>query len=259
MIKIRHLFHLVEFSPWPIFSRISVFRLTSSFILFFKTKRFLIIFFRILRIFFFIYLWWRDVVRESLFLGFHTFIVQNGIKLGIILFIFREIIFFFSFFWTFFHSSLSPSVEIGLSWPPISIIALNPFRVPFLNTLVLVSSGLTITLRHHLFLINKKREISLGFTIFLGFFFSKLQWIEYKETFFSISDSVFGRIFFIRTGFHGFHVLVGRIFLCVCLYRIYEFHFSFSHFIGYELAIWYWHFVDVVWLFLFSFFYWWGF
>lgn len=259
MKKINHLVHLVEFRPWPIFRGICLLRITSSLVLIFKRKINFSFFIRFLTIIIFSFLWWRDVIRESLFQGFHTIIVQNGIKLGIILFIFREIIFFFRFFWTYFHCSLSPCIEIGLCWPPISIRALNPFRVPFLNTLVLVSSGVTITLRHHLIILNEKGNISLFFTILLGLFFSKLQWIEYKESFFSISDSVFGRIFFVGTGFHGLHVLIGTAFLGICFYRISFNHFSFIHFIGYELSIWYWHFVDVVWLFLFSAFYWWGF
>lgn len=165
--------------------------------------------------------------------------------------------FFFRFFWTFFHASLAPRIELGIIWPPYSLNVLNPFHIPFLNTLVLVSSGLTVTWSHHLILNNKSGIFSLFLTVFLGLFFTFLQWSEYKTTRFTIRDSVYGRVFFVATGFHGMHVLVGTLFLLVCLFRIIENHFSFNHLIGYELAIWYWHFVDVVWLFLFTFLYWW--
>lgn len=175
------------------------------------------------------------------------------------LFIFSEVIFFSGFFWRFLHISLSPSIELGMVWPPISLNPLNPFRIPFLNTLVLVSSGVTVTWCHHLLLESKRGLVSLRLTVLLGVYFSYLQWKEYKEASFSISESVYGRVFFIRTGFHGFHVLIGSRFLLVCLLRLSEKEFSSGHFIGVEIAIWYWHFVDVVWLFLFRLIYWWGF
>lgn len=204
------------------------------------------------------FIWWRDVIRESLLQGAHTFEIQNNLKLRIILFIFREVIFFIGFFWAFLHASLSPTIEIGLIWPPISVNPLNPFRIPFLNTLVLLRSGVTVTWRHHSLINNLNSKPRLLGTVVLGAYFSLLQAYEYIESSFSIRDSVFGRTFFIGTGFHGFHVLVGSLFLLICFLRKLEDHFSNHHLIGFEIRIWYWHFVDVVWLFLFSVIYWWG-
>ena len=181
--------------------------------------------------------------------------------MGIILFIVSEILFFFSFFWAYFHSSLSPAIEIGQSWPPLGIIPFNPFDIPLLNTIILVSSGLTVTWSHHAILNNnyKERTIRLLITILLGIYFSALQLIEYIEAPFTISDSVYGSRFFVATGFHGLHVIIGTIFLFFTFYRINLLHFSSIHHFGFEAAAWYWHFVDVVWLFLYVSIYWWRF
>lgn len=205
-------------------------------------------------------LWWRDVIRESTFQGNHTKKVVKGIKIGIILFIVSEIIFFSSFFWTFFHSSLSPSIEIGINWPPKSIKSFNPIEIPLLNTIILISSGVTITWSHQRLLANKKKKSikSIYLTILLGIYFTFLQKWEYTQARFTISDSVYGSTFFITTGFHGIHVIVGTIFLSVCAIRIKIIHFSNKRHLGFEAASWYWHFVDVVWILLYICMYWWG-
>lgn len=205
-------------------------------------------------------LWWRDVIRESTFQGYHCRSVLTGLILGIILFIVREIFFFLSFFWSFFHSRLSPRVELGLIWPPCGVYSFNPFQVPLLNTIILLASGVSITWCHQLILNNdfSKANVSLMITWMFGVYFLFLQWFEYYMASFSISDSVFGSVFFIATGFHGFHVIVGTIFLFIIWVRIISKHFSYGHHFGFEAAAWYWHFVDVVWLFLFSVVYWWG-
>lgn len=168
--------------------------------------------------------------------------------------------FFFSFFWAFFHRSLSPSVEIGSLWPPQGIKAFNPFQIPLLNTAILLGSGVTVTWAHHAIIENNYAQgvQALALTVFLGVYFTSLQALEYWEASFSIADAVYGSTFFVATGFHGLHVIIGTIFLLVCLVRQYFNHFSFTHHFGFEAAAWYWHFVDVVWLFLFVTIYWWG-
>lgn len=207
-----------------------------------------------------LYFWLKDVVRESTYQGFHTKRTLHGLKMGFILFIVSEILLFFSFFWAFFHSSLSPAIEIGVQWPPLGIHALNPFSVPLLNTAILLSSGATVTWAHHSLVSGNKDQAvkGLSLTVFLGVIFTMLQVFEYVEAPFSMADSVYGSTFFIATGFHGFHVLVGTIFLFICLTRLNSFHFTTSHHFGFEAASWYWHFVDVVWLFLYICIYWWG-
>ena len=177
-----------------------------------------------------------------------------------ILFILSEVCLFFSFFWAFFHSSLVPTVEIGAVWPPRGVDPLNPFSVPLLNTVVLVSSGATVTWTHHAIISGKRKEAIIGlvFTVFLGILFTGLQAMEYYEAPFTISDSVYGSTFFLTTGAHGAHVLIGSSFLLVCLLRLIYYQFTRHHHFGFEAAVWYWHFVDVVWLFLFIFMYWWG-
>lgn len=204
--------------------------------------------------------WWRDVVREATFQGHHTLIVILGLRYGMILFITSEVCFFFAFFWAFFHRSLAPSIEIGTTWPPIKIKPLNPFLVPLLKTTVLLSSGITITWAHHSIINNKRKEAiqALLLTVILGIYFTALQTWEYLDSPFTIADRVYGSIFFVATGFHGLHVIIGTTFITACLLRFINHHFSNHHHFGFEAAAWYWHFVDVVWLFLYVCIYWWG-
>lgn len=205
-----------------------------------------------------IFCWFRDIFRESLFQGKHSFLVERGLQIGIILFIFSEVIFFFSFFWTFFHRRVSPSFEIGRIWPPLRIEGISPFEIPLLNTFILLRSGVSITWGHYLLLNNKDIRYLIGLTVLLGGYFTFLQFFEYREASFSFRDSVYGRVFFIATGFHGLHVIIGSVLLGYSIIRLIIHHFNLLNPIGLELSIWYWHFVDVVWLFLFSFIYWWG-
>ena len=176
------------------------------------------------------------------------------------LFILSEVCFFFAFFWAFFHRRLAPTIELGNRWPPTGINPLSPWGVPLLNTIVLLSSGVTVTWAHHAILAGNQKEGTLGLllTVILGGYFTFLQGIEYFESRFSIRDRVYGTTFFVATGFHGLHVLIGRTFLLVCLVRHVKMHFTEGHHLGFEAAAWYWHFVDVVWLFLFVSIYWWG-
>ena len=204
--------------------------------------------------------WWRDIIRERTFQGFHTYIVKLGIQWGIILFIVSEILFFIRFFWGFFHRRLSPTIELGIIWPPLGINPFNPFQIPLLNTIILLSSGITVTWTHHRLLEKNHQQAtqSLFLTIILGIYFTILQAYEYIEASFSIADSIYGRSFFIATGFHGLHVIIGTLFLTICFIRLINNHFSKTHHFGFEAAAWYWHFVDVVWLFLYISIYWWG-
>jgi len=206
------------------------------------------------------YKWWTDVVREGTYQGLHTNAVQTGLRYGMLLFIVSEVMFFLAFFWAFFHSSVLPSIEIGGVWPPAGIDVLNAFDVPLVNTIVLLTSGATCTWAHHSIVAGDKNGAVNGLllTVALGAFFTALQGMEYVDAGFTIADGVYGSTFFLATGFHGFHVLIGTTFLLVCLFRQLKNHFSTSHHFGFEAAAWYWHFVDVVWLFLFVSIYWWG-
>jgi len=177
-----------------------------------------------------------------------------------VLFIVSEIMFFLAFFWAFFHSSLAPTIEIGAVWPPKGIDVLNPWEIPFLNTVILLTSGATVTWAHHAILAGQKTQgmVSLAATIILAAIFTGFQVIEYIEAPFTITDGIYGSTFFMATGFHGFHVFIGTIFLFICLLRLNANQFSTHQHFGFEAAAWYWHFVDVVWLFLFVAIYWWG-
>lgn len=260
IIKSNHSFHIVDIRPWPITASFSVLIIVSGLVKWFSTFQSDLFFLGVLTLVIISYQWWRDVSRESTYQGLHTFIVINGLRLGIILFITSEVIFFFSFFWAFFHSSLSPTMEVGLLWPPTGITPFNPIQVPLLNTLILVSSGVTITWSHHSIIENNLNEAkqSLFLTIILGVYFTALQALEYHEAIFTIADSTYGSTFFVATGFHGLHVIIGTTFLFITFLRIINGHFSAQHHFGFEAAAWYWHFVDVVWLFLYISIYWWG-
>lgn len=298
-----HPFHLLHPSLWPIVASAAIFNMVISLVSVFYTScipgayRFFDIFaavepsvfFSTILLGFVVFCWWSDISRES---GEHTKYIIRGLKFGMALFILSEVMFFFSFFWSFFHVSLSPAIEVGGVWPPVGFesMVLSYKKVPLLNTLVLLASGVSVTYAHaslhgnfHLEEgINTGANGGRGFfdvftggrfvantslcrgingmwaTLIFAFFFIFLQVIEYFEAVFSLSDSSYGSTFFVMTGFHGLHVIIGTIFLLVCLYRISEESFFFKGSTGLECAIWYWHFVDVVWLFLYISIYWWG-
>ena len=258
----RHTFHLVDQSPWPCVGGIGAFLLTNGSVMFFHSinNGTLVALIGFAILIFTMIVWWRDIIREGTLKGHHTLAVQKGLRYGMILFIVSEVMFFFAFFWSFFHASLAPTIELGSIWPPEGIHPFNPWDVPLLNTIILLSSGATVTWAHHAILIGVKKEavISLVLTVILALIFTGLQAYEYNEASFNISDSVYGSTFFMATGFHGLHVIIGTIFLTVCLVRLIKNHFTKTHHFGFEAAAWYWHFVDVVWLFLFVSIYWWG-
>lgn len=256
----QHPYHLVDIRPWPLTSSIRAIILTTGLVKWFHQFRITLLLLRIIGLLLNIIQWWRDVTREGTYQGFHTLIVIKGLRWGIILFIISEILFFFSFFWAFFHSRLSPTLEIGNSWPPLNIKPFNPFQIPLLNTAILLTSGATVTWSHHAILSSNHTQAlqRLSFTIILGIYFTALQALEYFEASFTIADSIYRTTFFVATGFHGLHVIIGTSFLIICLLRLSQYHFSPKHHVGFEAAAWYWHFVDVVWLFLYVSIYWWG-
>nr|YP_009694674.1 cytochrome c oxidase subunit III [Thitarodes damxungensis]QEI59715.1 cytochrome c oxidase subunit III [Thitarodes damxungensis] len=256
----NHPYHLVDFSPWPLTGAMSVLILMSGLIKWFHMFNMNMLLLGYFITILTMYQWWRDVCREGTFQGKHTILVSKGLQWGMILFIISEVFFFLSFFWAFFHSSLSPNIEIGMMWPPLSIISFNPFQIPLLNTIILLTSGITVTWAHHALMENNFTQSTQGlfFTVILGIYFTILQMYEYYEASFTIADSIYGSTFFMATGFHGLHVIIGTIFLLICLLRHINNHFSMNHHFGFEAAAWYWHFVDVVWLFLYISMYWWG-
>nr|QCS25150.1 cytochrome c oxidase subunit III [Arthonia kermesina] len=257
-----HPFHLVSPSPWPLNSSVALLSLTCSGVLnmhgFTKASGFL--FLALFCLLISMTLWFRDVISEGTYLGNHTLAVQRGLNVGVALFIVSEALFFLAIFWAYFHSSLSPTSELGAHWPPTGIEAINPFELPLINTIILLSSGFTVTYAHHC-LIEGDRYGALNgllLTAVLATIFTGLQGVEYQGSFFSISDGTFGSCFYFGTGFHGLHVIIGTIFLVVGLWRVLAYHSTENHHLGLESGILYWHFVDVVWIFLFISVYYWG-
>jgi len=187
--------------------------------------------------------WFRDVISEGTYLGNHTSAVQRGLNLGVALFIASEALFFLAIFWAFFHSALSPTVELGAQWPPLGIEAINPFELPLLNTVILLSSGVTVTYAHHSLIQGNRSGVIYGLiaTIILAIVFTALQGIEYTVSSFTISDSVFGSTFYFGTGFHGLHVIIGTLFLGVGFWRVLAYHSTDNHHLGLESGILYWH------------------
>lgn len=258
----KHPFHLVDPSPWPFVGALSALMLTFGGVLVMHGYYggYFLLQFGFLMLLFVMFVWWRDIIREGTFEGQHTLSVQSGLRVGMLLFIASEVMFFFAFFWAFFHSSFNPSIVLGGVWPPFFIQILDPWKIPLLNTVILLTSGATVTWAHHSIVWGSKYQASVALisTVFLAVIFTALQGLEYFTAPFSISDSVYGSTFYMATGFHGFHVFVGTCFLFVCFLRLYFNHFTREHHFGFEAAAWYWHFVDVVWLFLFLTIYWWG-
>ena len=258
----KHQFHLVTNSPWPMLTAFSAFFIVGGFALYMHSYAMGWNIFRLgfLLVLASVFGWWRDVVREGTYEGQHTTKVEIGLRWGMLLFIVSEIMFFFAFFWAFFHSALVPVYNIGGVWPPMFLETLNPWGVPLFNTVLLLSSGATITWAHYTIILGQRHEAikALASTIGLAVIFTLLQAVEYNTAPFNISDGIYGSVFYMATGFHGFHVIIGTSFLIVCLVRLINFEFSTRHHFGFEAAAWYWHFVDVVWIFLFITLYWWG-
>ena len=253
-------FLAVQSSFWPFLISFILFSLLSNFVLYINMKLSIYrVLFPILILVSIIFLWWKDVTRERI-IGFHNHKLELRLRISMMLFILSEVFFFISFFWAFFDASLSPTIEIGIVWPPKGISPLSVYSVPLLNTVILLTRGLSVTWAHHRIINNLfiKSFSSLLITVSLGLYFLYIQFEEYSEVPFSIADGVYGRTFFIATGFHGMHVIVGTTFLFYVLILLSQGKLTFNHHFSFEAAAWYWHFVDVVWLFLFVSIYWWG-
>jgi len=257
-----HPFHLVSPSPWPLYISICLLSLTTSTALSMHnfSNAYYLLYLALILVILSMLLWFRDITAEGTFLGNHTMSVQRGLNVGVILFIISEVLFFAAIFWAFFHSALTPTIELGAQWPPLGVEPINPFELPLLNTVILLSSGATITYAHHSLIKGERKGSLYGSiaTIILAIIFTTFQGIEYSVSSFTLSDGVFGTCFFFGTGFHGLHVIIGTIFLSVGLWRIFAYHLTDNHHLGFEAGILYWHFVDVVWLFLFIAIYYWG-
>ncbi|RZC51372.1 hypothetical protein C5167_019804 [Papaver somniferum] len=245
----RHSFHLVDPSPWPILGSLWALETTVGGVMYMHSyqegARFLSL--GLIFILYTMFEWRHDVLRESTLEGHHTKVVQDVLQYGFIPFIVSEVLFFFAFFWESFHSSLSPTVEIGSYWPPKEILVLDPWAIPFLNTLILLSSGDAVTWAHHAIIAGKERRAvyALVATALMALVSTDFQVMEYYQAPFTISDSVYGSTFSLATGFHGFHVIIGTLFSIVGGFRQYIGHLTKEHHVGFEAAAWYWNFVDV--------------
>lgn len=256
----QHPYHLVDPSPWPLIGSISGGVLAVGLVLLMHEITPWVTAIGVGLVILTMFGWWNQVVKEATYQGHHTPIVQLGLRYGMILFIASEVMFFAAFFWAFFDASLFPKEATGFQWPPEGIVTFEAFDLPFLNTLILLLSGCTVTWAHHALQEGERRGLllGLGLTVVLGVLFTALQAYEYSHAAFGFTDGIYASTFYMATGFHGFHVIIGTIFLAVCWVRAVNGHFTPDHHFGFEAAAWYWHFVDVVWLFLFAAVYWWG-
>jgi len=259
----NHDYHLVDPDPWPIIGATFGGMLFAGMVMWFHENRFgpVVIALGIAGVLITMYNWWSNTIKEAHGAD-HTPVVQLHLRYGMILFIASEVMFFLAWFWAFFDSSLIPSTveAVGGQWPPKGIEVLNPWGFPLLNTMILLCSGTTVTYAHHSLIHGDRDGLKLGLwmTILLGLLFTSIQAWEYAHAPFAFKGNIYGATFFMATGFHGFHVIVGTIFLTVCLIRSYRGDFTPRQHFGFEAAAWYWHFVDVVWLFLFTSIYVWG-
>lgn len=268
----QHDYHIVDPSPWPFVGAIGGLTMLIGAVMWMHEYTSLMFFAGLLLVLYVMYAWWADVVKEA-HQGDHTPVVKIGLRYGVILFIISEVMFFVAWFWSYFKHAIYPmpdadqmdqgflggavgDVATGM-WPPVGVEIVDPWHLPLLNTLLLLTSGAACTWAHHAVMENDRKGLINGLivTVLLGAIFSAVQALEYYEIaalgWFSFSGDIYGANFFMATGFHGFHVLVGTIFLFICLLRAMKGHFDEKSHIGFEAAAWYWHFVDVVWLFLF--------
>lgn len=257
---VEHDYHLVDPSPWPIVLGLSLFLSAAGGVVAMHGGTPWIAAAGAVALLYTVSMWWRDVIDEAENKGDHTPIVQLHHRYGVTLFIASEVMFFVAWFWAFFNASLFPTEAIGSVWPPEGIETLDPWHLPLVNTIILLTSGTTVTWAHHALREGDRKGLVNGLilTVLLGLTFTGVQAYEYVHASFGFADGIYSSTFYMATGFHGFHVIVGTIFLIVCLVRSMKGHFTPEHHFGFEAAAWYWHFVDVVWLFLFCAVYWWG-
>lgn len=264
-----HPYHIVNPSPWPMLTSFSLMvMLVGGAMALHKMQAAHFVFpAGFLGVVTCVFFWWRDVIREGVHDHAHTKAVSNGLRLGMLLFIASEVMFFVAFFWAYFGAAFFPKLPLEDTWaiasgvwPPANITTFDPFDLPFLNTLVLLLSGTTVTWAHHALLEGTMRDVKRGLwcTVILGVLFSLCQGYEYAHAAFGLTDGKYAATFYLATGFHGIHVIIGTLFLAVMLRRAYTGTLEQKQHLGFEFAAWYWHFVDVVWLFLFVSIYWLG-
>lgn len=270
--KVNHDYHIVNPSPWPLITSISLFILPLGAVFFMHGVKFgtFLMFLGCAMVIASAVFWWSDVIKDGAVDNSHTKVVRKGLSMGMLIFIISELVFFGVFFSAFFYASIIPVIplpegtvwELGQGvWPPKGIKTLDPWNIPFLNTLVLLLSGTTVTWAHHALNENNHKDLvkGLALTVMLGVFFTCLQIYEYFHAEFKWKDGIYSSNFYMTTGFHGAHVIIGTIFLAVCLFRANRGDFANGKgHLGFEFAAWYWHFVDVIWLYLFVFVYVWG-
>ena len=256
------MFHVLEPSLWPFFLAFGLFFFVTGivFCMHYVVTGYYILIIGLLMLITTSVFWFLDISREAVVNGYHTKIVRQGLKLGFLFFITSEIMLFFGFFWAFFHSALSPSIEVGTIWPPVGLSVISVFEFPLFNTFVLIISGFSVTWVHRAISLGSFKDLVDGFmiTILLGLFFIFLQGLEYYESTFNIQDGVYSSAFFMLTGLHGCHVIVGVCFLFICFISLLSNHYLTDHYLRLVFAIWYWHFVDIVWIILFLSVYCWG-
>ncbi|MEH6630003.1 MAG: cytochrome c oxidase subunit 3 [Halopseudomonas aestusnigri] len=258
--EVKHPYHLVDPSPWPLITAFAAGLMFTGLVMMMHDYTNYVLYAGIIAVVVCAAAWWRDVVNEAVVRDLHTPVVRIGLRYGMVLFIASEVMFFVAFFWAYFNAAFYPSDVIGGVWPPADVETFDAFDLPFLNTLILLLSGCTVTWAHHAIIKKEQKQAvnALIITVVLGLLFTSLQAFEYSHAAFGFTDGIYSSTFYMATGFHGFHVIIGTIFLFVCLIRTKKGHFTPEAHVGFEAAAWYWHFVDVVWLFLFVAVYWWG-
>ncbi|MET3926456.1 cytochrome c oxidase subunit 3 [Devosia sp. 2618] len=264
----NHDYHMVEPSPWPFVMSAAVLVFAMGLIFWMHHWTPWVFFIGLVGILYTMYAWWSDVIKEANNGVDHTPVVQMHHRYGMMLFIASEVMVFFGFFWAYFDGffrledveQYARVAATGGHWPPTGVELFDPFHLPLFNTLILLTSGTTVTWAHHALLENDRKGLFWGLvlTVGLGILFTGTQILEYTEAGFAFSGNMYGATFFMATGLHGFHVFIGTVFLAVCLLRAYRGDFTPERHLGFEFAAWYWHFVDVVWLFLFASIYIWG-
>jgi cytochrome c oxidase subunit III len=278
--KPQHDYHIIDPSPWPFLGSMGALTMAIGGVAWMQMLKGgalhlfglnlanpWLFFIGLFVVLYTMFAWWSDTVKEA-HEGHHTKVVSIHLRYGMIMFIASEVMFFVAWFWAFFDASIYSGEAIQASrvaytggvWPPKGIEVLDPLHLPLYNTIILLLSGTTVTWAHHALLHNDRKGLKYGLilTVGLGIIFSAVQAYEYAHAPFAFKDSLYGATFFMATGFHGFHVLIGTIFLAVCLLRALKGHFTPQQHFGFEAAAWYWHFVDVVWLFLFACVYIWA-
>ncbi len=256
----NHDYHILAPSVWPLMAALGAFTMLFGAVLFMHDMGPWMGLIGFALVLYVMFGWWSDVVRESQ-VGDHTPVVRLGLRYGFIMFIMSEVMFFAAWFWSFFKHAMYPMEAAGGVWPPTGIETFDPWHLPLINTMILLCSGAAATWAHHALVHenNRKDMINgLALAIGLGVLFTIFQIYEYSHAAFGFAGNIYGANFFMATGFHGFHVVIGTIFLAVCMLRAMKGHFTQDKHIGFEAAAWYWHFVDVVWLFLFASIYVWG-